>query len=63
VHVVHSQHGSFLLAFADAYLRADPENERILRPAWLVLIDKYGLDKECELAQGEQKAEEERPRG
>ena len=46
VNVVHSDHGDFLKTFADAYLRADQENEKILRPAWLVLINKYGLDKE-----------------
>ena len=48
VNVVHSDHGSFLRTFADAYLKADQENEKILRPAWLVLIDKYKLDKEYE---------------
>jgi len=47
VNVVHSNHIDFLKTFADAYLRADQENEKILRPAWLVLIDKYGLDKEA----------------
>ena len=61
VRVVNSQHGGFLRTFADAYLRADQENERILRPAWLVLVDKYGLDEECELAQGEYEAMEEKP--
>jgi len=46
VNVVHSDHIDFLKHFANAYLGADSENEKILRPAWLVLIDKYGLDKE-----------------
>lgn len=46
VHAVHSNHGDFLKACADAYLRADQENEKILRPAWLMLIEKYRLDKE-----------------
>ncbi|GAH92987.1 unnamed protein product, partial [marine sediment metagenome] len=29
---------------ADAYLLADSENEQVLRPAWMQLIDKYLLD-------------------
>jgi hypothetical protein len=51
VNVIHSKHSVFLYAVADAYLRADSENEKILRPAWLVLIDKYKLDKEYEPTQ------------
>ena len=56
VNVIHSKHSVFLYAVADAYLRADSENEKILRPAWLVLIDKYGLDKEYKLSQEGQEA-------
>lgn len=51
VHVYNSDHGDFLKAFADAYTRADPYNERILRQAWLTLIQKYGLEEEYERAQ------------
>ena len=51
VDVVNSNHGDFLKTFADAYLRADRANERILRPAWLVLVDKYQLDKEYKSTQ------------
>lgn len=54
VNVVHSKHGDFLRVFADAYLRADLENEKVLRHTWLVLITKYGLDEESELAQGQE---------
>jgi len=54
VNAVHSKHGDFLRVFADAYLRADQENEGILRHAWLCLITKYGLDEECEIAQGQE---------
>lgn len=46
VRVFHSNHCNCLKVFADAYLKADKENEKILRPAWLVLIEKYRLDKE-----------------
>lgn len=44
--VFYSRHGGFLRKFADAWLHADAENKRILKPAWLILIDKYGLDDE-----------------
>lgn len=43
VEVYHSQHGSFLKSFADAWCRADPGNKRILRAAWQTLITKYKL--------------------
>ncbi len=46
IHVVNSNHGSFLKVFADAYLRADRDNERILHDVWISLISKYNLDKE-----------------
>ena len=48
VHVYNGNYGSFLKAVADAWLCTNAENKRILRPAWVVLIDKYNLDKEAE---------------
>jgi hypothetical protein len=63
VHVVSYKHGCFLQTFALAYLRADQENERILRPAWLVLVDKYDLDREYEAAQRRQEDGEDEPHG
>jgi len=42
--VYHGDHGSFMRTFADAYLLADSENEKFLRPAWMQLIDKYLLE-------------------
>ena len=41
--VYHGDHGGFMRTFADAYLQADSENEQVLRPAWMQLIDKYLL--------------------
>ena len=46
VHVVDSDHGSFLKALADAWLRADPFNKRILRPAVKAIAVKYALEEE-----------------
>lgn len=46
--VVHSNHGSFLKALADTWLRSDVENRAILRPAWTKIVKKYNLDKEAE---------------
>lgn len=43
VRVYNGDYGSFLKAFADAYLLADKENEEILHPAWKTLIEKYDL--------------------
>ena len=63
VHVVNSQHGDFLRTFADAYLRADQENEKILRPAWLALVDKYDLDPEYEAEERRRENGEEKPHG
>ena len=37
-------HGSFLTAFAKAYVLADMENERILMPAAIELEKKYNLE-------------------
>ena len=45
IEVVNDQGQSmFLRRFADAWLLTDAENKRILRPAWLVLIEKYRLE-------------------
>ncbi|GAH74430.1 unnamed protein product, partial [marine sediment metagenome] len=42
--VYHGDHGGFMRTFADAYLLSDSENEKILRLAWMQLIDKYLLE-------------------
>jgi len=45
VRVVNDRSQSmFLRRFADAWLLTDAENKRLLRPAWLVLIEKYRLE-------------------
>jgi len=41
--VVHGKQNLFLVDSANAYLRAGKENEKILRPAWLKMIEKYNL--------------------
>ncbi len=46
VEVSNSNHGDFLKNIAAAWQRAEPDNRRILRPTWLVLIEKYKLDTE-----------------
>ena len=51
VNVSLSSHGDFLKAFAKAWQMADPFNKRILKPAFLILIEKYRLDKEYEPTQ------------
>ena len=51
VNVSLSDHGDFLKTFAKAWQMADPFNKRILKPAFLVLIEKYRLDKEYEPTQ------------
>jgi hypothetical protein len=43
VHNGRGNHGDFLRAFASAYVRADPPNEYILRPAAEALVAKYNL--------------------
>ena len=43
--VYRGNRGSFLKAIADAWCKADPNNKRILRPAWTRIVEKYGLDK------------------
>ena len=39
------RHGSFLLAFSQAFMRADAENVELLTPVALTLVHKYGLEK------------------
>ena len=39
------RHGSFLMAFAQAVMCADPSNFALIRPFASVLISKYGLEK------------------
>jgi len=34
----------FLRRFAEAWLLANGENKGVLRPAWLVLIDRFRLE-------------------
>ena len=34
----------FLIKFAEAWLLANGENKGVLRPAWLVLIDRFRLE-------------------
>ena len=46
VRVVHSRHGAFLKKFAAAWLHADAFNKRIIRVAWVLLIEKYDLQKD-----------------
>lgn len=41
--VYNGDYGSFLKAFADAYLLADMGNQRILHPVWKKFIEKYDL--------------------
>jgi len=43
VRVYNGDYGSFLKAFADAYLLADMGNQKILHPAWRQFIEKYDL--------------------
>jgi len=46
VEVSKSNHGDFLKLIATAWQKADVHNKRIMRPTWLLLIDKYKLDTE-----------------
>ena len=46
--VVYGRRGDFLKSFANAWLRADPWNKRILREAWERLIEKYELVRDLE---------------
>jgi hypothetical protein len=42
------RHGGFLLAFAEAVVRADSSNFMLMRPVALLLMSKYGLEKYLE---------------
>ena len=45
IEIVNDQSQSmFLRRFADAWLLANGESKGILRPAWLVLIEKHRLE-------------------
>ncbi len=46
VEVSKSKHGDFLKHIAAAWQTADIRNKPILRPAWLMLIEKYKFDTE-----------------
>jgi hypothetical protein len=39
------QHGSFLRSFAEAYLRADPEDQKYLYKTACLFVEKYSLDR------------------
>jgi hypothetical protein len=40
---IHQNHGTFLSAFFQAFLVADPSNTRLLLPVMLALEKKYSL--------------------
>lgn len=44
--VYYGARGSFLTAFASAWMKADVYNKAILKPAWEKLIEKYNLGAE-----------------
>lgn len=46
IEVSNSKHGDFLKHVANAWLIADRQNKLILKATWVVLIEKYRLDKE-----------------
>ena len=48
INVHHGDRGSFLKAIADAWLKADPSNKRILMPAWAAIVTKYDLEEDLE---------------
>lgn len=48
IKVFLSDKGLFLTTMAKAWLAADYDNRRILRLAWMKLIEKYNLGKEAE---------------
>jgi len=50
VEVVNSKHGDFLKHVAHAWLSAEGGNKTILKPAWVILVNQYGLEKEFEAA-------------
>jgi hypothetical protein len=46
VNVSQSRQGDFVKAFSLAWQLADPFNKELLLPAWIMLIEKYKLEKE-----------------
>ena len=48
VEVVNSDRSDFLRTLADAWLKADKSNKRILKPAWAAIVTKYDLAEEAE---------------
>ncbi len=44
--VYNSDRSDFLKTFADAWLKADKSNKRILKPAWSAIVVKYALGNE-----------------
>lgn len=44
--VYHGDRGSFVKAMADAWLKADLSNKRILQPVWRAIVTKYGLEED-----------------
>jgi len=46
VEVGNSNHGGFLKHMAAAWQNADRQNKRIIKPAWLVIVDRYKLEEE-----------------
>jgi len=46
VEVGSSNHGSFLKHMAAAWQSADRQNKPIIKPAWLVIVDRYKLEEE-----------------
>lgn len=46
VQVYESDRSLFLKTLADAWLKADWSEKRILRPAWAAIVVKYSLEEE-----------------
>lgn len=44
----NTKNSAFINAMIDAWSKADADDKRILTPAWVTIIEKYGLDKEVE---------------
>jgi len=47
------RHGSFLLAFSQAFMRADAANTELLTPVALALVTKYGLERYMPISVGD----------
>ena len=45
---LNGRYGGFIQAFADAWLKADAENKRLMWPVWVTLVEKYDLADEVE---------------